>query len=53
MLLPVVLGIAGILFKCLNRASKDMDISNASKCASIARNYATSFTSTVYTVYKT
>jgi hypothetical protein len=31
MLLPVVLGSAGTLFKCLDRATKEMDIPNARK----------------------
>jgi hypothetical protein len=31
MLLPVVLGGTGTLFKCLDRATKEMDISNARK----------------------
>jgi hypothetical protein len=31
MLLPIVLGIAGTLFKCLDRATKEMDIPNARK----------------------
>jgi hypothetical protein len=31
MLLPVVLGSAGTLFKCLDRAKKEMDIPNARK----------------------
>jgi hypothetical protein len=47
MLLPVVLGSAGTLFKCLDRATKEMDIPNARK------TYTASFTYTVYTVYKT
>jgi hypothetical protein len=29
MLLPIVLGSAGTLFKCLDRATKEMDIPNA------------------------
>jgi hypothetical protein len=48
MLLPVVLGSAGTLFKCLDRATKEMDIPNARK-----RIYTASSTYTVYTVYKT
>jgi hypothetical protein len=31
MLLPVVLGSAGGLFKCLDRATEEMDINNARK----------------------
>jgi hypothetical protein len=31
MLLPIVLGSAGTLFKCLDRATKEMDIPNARK----------------------
>jgi hypothetical protein len=55
MLLPIVLGCAGTLFKCLDRATKEicldratkeMDIPNARK-----RNYTASSTYTVYTVY--
>jgi hypothetical protein len=48
MLLPIVLGSAGTLFKCLDRATKEMDIPNARK-----KNYTASSTYTVYTVYKT
>jgi hypothetical protein len=48
MLLPIVLGSAGTLFKCLDRATKEMDIPNARKT-----NYTASWTCTVYTVYKT
>jgi hypothetical protein len=47
MLLPVVLGSAGTLFKCLDRATKEMDISNARK-----RIHTVGFTCTVYTLYK-
>jgi hypothetical protein len=48
MLLPIVLGSAGTLFKCLDRATKEMDIPNARN-----RNITASSTYTVYTVYKT
>jgi hypothetical protein len=48
MLLPIVLGSSGTLFKCLDCATKEIDIPNARK-----RNYTASSTYTVYTVYKT
>jgi hypothetical protein len=48
MLLPIVLGSAGTLFKCLDRATKEIDIPNTTK-----RNYTASSTYTVYTVDKT
>jgi hypothetical protein len=48
MLLPVVLWIAGTLFKSLDLATKEMDIPIAKK-----RNCTASSTYTAYTVYKT
>jgi hypothetical protein len=48
MLLPTVLGSAGTLFKCIHRATKEMDTPTLEK-----RNYTASCTYTVYTVYKT
>jgi hypothetical protein len=46
-LLPVVLGSAGTLCKCLDRATKEMDILYTTL---EKRNYTASFTYTVYTV---
>jgi hypothetical protein len=48
MLLPVVLGSAGTIFKCLDRVTKEMKV-NARKHIS----YTASFTSTAYTVFNT
>jgi hypothetical protein len=42
-LLPIVLGSAGTLFKCLDRATNEMDIPNARK-----REFTASSTFTVY-----
>jgi hypothetical protein len=47
-LLPVVLASAGTLFKCLERATNEMDIPNARK-----RNYTASYIFTAYTVCRT
>jgi hypothetical protein len=46
-LLPIVLRSAGTFFKCLDRATKEMDIPNARK-----RNYTASSTYTIYSLQK-
>jgi hypothetical protein len=44
MLLPIVLGSAGTLFKCLHRATQEMDISNARKIETLQQAPATQYT---------